>query len=423
MVQITSVAAVVACALGMADAAVHRLARQSGFPKLPFNTDGPLIVDSAGDSIKLAGTNWPGHGEVMIPEGLQYQSVETIVSDIKGLGMNVVRLTYAIEMVDQIYANAGEDIDLETAFTRGLGQENGTAVLAEVLANNPQFTGATKRLEVYDAVAAELARQEVYINLDNHMSQGAWCCSQTDGNAWWGDTYFDADNWVRGLGFMAAHGKAWPALASMSLRNEFREPTNNPAVAATYNWETWYAYNRRGADAVHAANADVLVILSGLNYDTTMQPVVRGTALTPGNGTFQKSDFAGYEDKLVIELHNYDTEATSCADLSGAIYNGGAQAMNPDEASTANVFPVLLTEFGFLQEDDKYKGVYATCLAEWLPDNTAGWMNWVVVGSYYVRSGIQDYDETWGLYNHDWSGWRDTGYVEELLKPMVAATL
>lgn len=423
MVQLTSVAALVASAFGLVDAAAHRLTRQNGFPNLPFTTEGPKILDASGNNVKLAGTNWPGHGEVMIPEGLQYQSVETIVSDIKSLGMNVVRLTYAIEMVDQIYNNNGEDVDLQTAFTQGLGQENGTAILADVLSNNPQFTASTKRLEVYDAVVAELARQEIYINLDNHMSKGAWCCSQTDGNAWWGDTYFNADNWVRGLSFMANHGKSWSNLASMSLRNEFREPSNNPTVAATYNWETWYSYVKKGANAVHEANPDVLVILSGLNYDTTMQPVVRGTALTPGNETFNKADFAGYEEKLVIELHNYETGATSCSAVQGSLYNGGAQAMNPDESTTVNVFPVLITEFGFLQEDNTYQSVYATCLAEWVPSNTAGWMNWVVVGSYYVRSGIQDYDETWGLYNHDWSGWRDTAYVNEQLKPMVAATL
>jgi hypothetical protein len=205
MVQFLSVVAVVASALGVADAAAHRLKCRDGFPNLPFTSEGPQILDASGNNVKWAGTNWPGHGEVMIPEGLQYQSIETIVSDIKGLGMNVIRLTYAIELVDQIYANGGEDVDLETAFTQGLGQENGTAILADVLSNNPQFTGATKRLEVYDAVAAELARQEIYINLDNHMSQGAWCCSGTDGNSWWGDTHFDADNWVRGLAYMAEH--------------------------------------------------------------------------------------------------------------------------------------------------------------------------------------------------------------------------
>lgn len=210
---------------------------------------------------------------------------------------------------------------------------------------------------------------------------------------------------------------------SLSLRNEFREPTNNEAVAETYSWETWYNHIPGAAKAVNDANPDILVILSGLNYDTTMQPVVRGQALSPGDATFSFADFPGFEDKLVIELHNYNTEATSCPDLQGSLYNGGAQAMNPDEASTVNVFPVFITEFGFVQDGSKWESVYATCLAEWMPANTAGWMQWVVVGSYYERSGEQDYDETWGLYNHDWTAWRDPAYVNNLLIPSVEATL
>lgn len=126
----------------------HILGQTAAFPNLPFVTDGPNIVDTTGASLKFAGTNWPGHGQVMIPEGLQYQSIETIVAGIKSLGMNIVRLTFAIEMVDEIYANGGEDIDLSTAFISALGDQNGPAVLADVLANNPQFTEQTTRLEV-----------------------------------------------------------------------------------------------------------------------------------------------------------------------------------------------------------------------------------------------------------------------------------
>lgn len=138
MVRISPLSALAASLIGLAEA----------FPELPFNTDGPNIINSNGDSVKVAGTNWPGHGEVMIPEGLQYQSVQTIVSDIKSLGANVIRLTYAIQMIDQIYDNGGTDIDIRTAFTEALGEENGSSVLASVLENNPQFTESTTRLEV-----------------------------------------------------------------------------------------------------------------------------------------------------------------------------------------------------------------------------------------------------------------------------------
>lgn len=138
MVKLHPIVALTASLLGMADA----------FPNLPFVTDGPEIIDINGASVRLAGTNWPGHGGVMIPEGLQYQSIQTIVSDIKSLGMNAIRLTYAIQMIDQIYENDGEDIDIQTAFIDALGDDNGTSVLASVLDNNPQFTEFTTRLEV-----------------------------------------------------------------------------------------------------------------------------------------------------------------------------------------------------------------------------------------------------------------------------------
>jgi hypothetical protein len=94
------------------------------------------------------GVNWPGHGEVMIPEGLQHVSIASVVTKIKSLGLNAVRLTYAIEMVDQIVDNGGEDVTIETALVNALGKDNGTAALGKILENNPQFTAQTTRLQV-----------------------------------------------------------------------------------------------------------------------------------------------------------------------------------------------------------------------------------------------------------------------------------
>ncbi|KAG9251020.1 glycoside hydrolase family 5 protein [Emericellopsis atlantica] len=388
-----------------------------GFPDLPFKTSGSEIITSKNTPIKVAGTNWPGHNDVMVPEGLQYRSIKGIVSDLKSTGMNVIRLTYAIEMIDQLLDE--NKSDLQSAFVDALGETEGMAVLQQVLANNPEFSATSSRLDVYDAIVEELNAQGIYVNLDNHISSGEWCCSSSDGNTWWGDEYFDADKWLRGLAYMADHGKAWPNLMSMSLRNELREPSNNATLLETYNWQTWYKYVREGAQAIGDANPDPLIILSGLNYDTTLQPVVRGKPLTPGDEVFSFDDFPA--DKIVFELHNYNTEATNCGDITGALYNGGAQAMVPDDETTVNAAPVLITEFGFDQTE--YQGVYATCLADWMPDNTAGWMQWVVAGSYYIRSGTPDYEETWALYDHEWQSWRVPEYVEGIFSDSIAATL
>lgn len=38
----------------------------------------------------------------------------------------------------------------------------------------------------------------------------------TDGNAWWGDTYFNTEKWVRGLGYMVAHVGRLPIFINYS---------------------------------------------------------------------------------------------------------------------------------------------------------------------------------------------------------------
>lgn len=94
-----------------------------------------------------AGVNWPGAADVMIPEGLQYASIESIVSGIKSLGMNVIRLTFAIEMIDDI-EDGGGDVTLSAAFTKALGSTKGPVVYNKVLQKNPQFSANTTRVQV-----------------------------------------------------------------------------------------------------------------------------------------------------------------------------------------------------------------------------------------------------------------------------------
>ncbi|KAG5659682.1 hypothetical protein KAF25_002241 [Fusarium avenaceum] len=399
----------------------------AAWPNGPFKTSGRWIVNANNEKVKLAGANWPGHGEVMVPEGLQYQSIQDVISDIKSIGMNAIRLTYATELVDQIYDNGGKDIDLKTSFEQGLGKENGTIVLAKVLKNNPSFTAKTTRLEVYDAIAAECLRQKVYINLDNHISEAKWCCGGTDSNTWWGDTQFDVDKWVRGGAYMAAHSKKWPAKVSQSLRNEPREPTNNNKLRdESYNWSDLYKYMRQGADAVHKADPNAIIIISGMNYDTYVTPLFTGAKLEPRGEVFNRDDFVGYgKDKLVLEIHTYENKGTSCPSLRHNLYTKGFQAMNETDPNTAEVFPVMLTEFGQAMNGADYETAktYISCLSQYLPELQASWFIWVIVGRYYTRQGIQEFDDSWGMKKPDWSGWRNDEYINTYLKPQIAGTL
>jgi hypothetical protein len=122
-------------------------ARAATWPDLPFKASGRDIVSSSGSKIVYAGVNWPGAADTMLPEGLQYNSVANIVGLIKSLDMNVVRLTFAIEMIDDIYSDS-PDQSLQATLIKALGQANGTTILGQILENNPGFTAETTRLEV-----------------------------------------------------------------------------------------------------------------------------------------------------------------------------------------------------------------------------------------------------------------------------------
>jgi hypothetical protein len=175
----------------------------------PFTASGRWIHDSKGEVFTYAGANWPGAGEVMIPEGMQYASIASTVSKLKNLGMNVIRLTFPIELVDDILDNGG-DVTVQKSLINALGSANGTKVFNQIRKVNPQIKTTTTRLQVFDMVAAECNKQGLYVHLDNHISKAMWCCSHTDGNAWFGDTYFDVAKWMRGLEYMASHVSPLP---------------------------------------------------------------------------------------------------------------------------------------------------------------------------------------------------------------------
>ncbi|SMR52086.1 unnamed protein product [Zymoseptoria tritici ST99CH_1E4] len=379
------------------------------FPNTPFTSSNRDILDTAGNKIVYKGVNWPGAADVMIPEGLQYQSIANIVSGIKSLGLNVVRLTFAIEMVDDIFSNSASST-LSNALNNALGSTNGPTVLAQILKKNPQFTSSTTRLQVFDAVAAELANQGIWVHLDNHMSKGKWCCNGNDGNTWFGDTEFDVSKWQRGLAYMADHGKQWPSFASIGLRNELRHHDSS-SPAQPYDWAHWYEAMVPAAEAVYKTNPNILIFFSGLDYDKDITALVNKQHL--GSGHYFDPRSFDFGNRVVMELHNYQNNAKTCDSITSGLNHAGFNAMDVNNSGYYHV-PVVLTEFGFDQNGKDYNSVYAQCIKTFMtgqPGGPGGWMQWALGGSYYIREGTQDFDETWGLYNHDWSAWRDANAI------------
>ncbi|KAL8962017.1 MAG: hypothetical protein Q9193_001520 [Seirophora villosa] len=418
------IAAVVFLSTFLALAASSPLAAFSPLPDAffpgSFSTDGRWMTNAQGQRLTYAGVNWPGHGETMVPEGLQYASIEELVTKIKGIGMNAIRLTWAVEMVDDIFQLPGGDVQIRDAFNKALDGD-GQDVFNAVMRNNPEFKENITRLEVFDAIAAECATQKIYLHLDNHVSKAGWCCKATDGNSFFGDRHFDVEKWKRALAYMAKHGKSWPTLVGMGLRNELREPLFN-RKSVSYGWHTYLEHMPAAAAAVHGANEDLLIFFSGLGYDTELRALFAPSDPASGAPSWQPAAY-NFTHKIVLEVHDYDMDDsdTDCAAKKAELVHNAFGALDP--AGGGNVFPLAVTEWGHEQAADEYTSVYATCLRELMAEQQVGWTTWVLGGSYYIRSGRLDHDESWGLLDHEWKGWRCPECIEKGLKPLVRATL
>ncbi|SMR53158.1 unnamed protein product [Zymoseptoria tritici ST99CH_1E4] len=93
---------------------------KDGWPNAPFVNRGREMMSSKGETVTFA-----GHGEAMTPEGL-YQSIRNMAQKVNDPDMNVIRLTYAIQMIDDIVD--GNEFSLKHSFelhNYNNGLENG----------------------------------------------------------------------------------------------------------------------------------------------------------------------------------------------------------------------------------------------------------------------------------------------------------
>lgn len=82
---------------------------------------------------------------------------------------------------------------------------------------------------------SNLASNDIMVILDNQITKPGWCCSKLDGNGFFGDKYFDPDEWLKGLTVMATLFNASSNVVGMSLRNELRGPNQTLS--------DWYRYD------------------------------------------------------------------------------------------------------------------------------------------------------------------------------------
>ncbi|KAL9678818.1 hypothetical protein QQ045_016669 [Rhodiola kirilowii] len=372
---------------------------------LPLSTNGRWIVDAAtGHRVKLHCANWAGHIETMVPEGLDKQPLDKITSTVAALGFNCVRLTWAIFM----YTRPEEYSNL--TLSQAFDIQNLTDAKAQIMKYNPSLVDL-KVGDVHEAVINSLGKKSVMVVYDNHISRPTWCCSTKDGNGFFNDRDFSPQEWLTGLSLVATRYKNNPTVVAMSMRNELRGPRENVA--------DWFNYTHQGATTIHAANPNVLVFISGLNFDTHF--------------SFLSNMSYGFplDNKLLFEFHWYSfSQQHSQRDWgTEPLYQSCAtytQWFDTEAGfifrNTTNLYPLILTEFGIDERGmDVAANNFLTCFCTIAAGNELDWGLWALQGSYYIRSGVPGPEEDYGVLDNNWSQPRNPAVLQrfKLLQEML----
>lgn len=336
------VLASLAVALGPAGAAAA--------PAFPLHTSGQFIVDSNGMRVHLNAFNWYGAESTdYVVEGLQAQPLASIVTTIKGLGFNAVRLLWSNQMV-----------------------ETNPVVGNYALAANTSLEGQ-HALTIFDTVVNALTSAGIMVILDNHMSNAGWCCSTTDNNELWYNSQYPESSWIADWQAMAARYQGNPMVIGVDLRNEPRSPATWGGSSST----DWHAAAERGGNAVLAVNPNLLVFVEGVSYAGDLS----GVTTLPVQ--------LNVPNQLVYEAHDY-----------GFWYSG--------LTSYSNWYSKIEPKWGFLVDGSNpqplWIGEFGTCNSADICDSSTSNADlgyWFSMFSSFVRD-----------YNLDWSYWAINGTTE-----------
>ncbi|KAH9622448.1 hypothetical protein KSS87_016672 [Heliosperma pusillum] len=356
----------------------------------PLSTQSRWVVDEDGQRVKLACVNWVSHLDLVVTEGLSKQPIDVISSKILEMGFNCVRLTWPIYLVTN---DSLASLTVRQSFLNaGLTDD-----ISGFQANNPSFLDLSL-ITAFQAVVTSLSDNNVMVILDNHITKPGWCCSKTDGNGFFGDTYFDPNLWIQGLTKMATLFKDNPNVIGMSLRNELRGPKENA--------NDWYKYMQKGAETVHGANPNVLVILSGLNFDKDLS-FLRNK---PVNLSFTA--------KLVFEVHWYaftDGSAWKDGDPNQVCARVVNNYMRTVGFLLDQGYPLFVSEWGIdLRGTNVNDNRYLNCFLTWVAEHDLDWALWTLVGSYYYREGVVGMIEYYGVLDSDWVSVRNSSFLERI---------
>jgi aryl-phospho-beta-D-glucosidase BglC (GH1 family) len=363
---------------------------------------GTSIVDAADVPVHLAGVNWYGmEGPDFVVGGLDYATYEDILTRIRLLGYNSVRLPLSNQVIEQ------------------------NPVVTAHLEENPELSGL-HAMDILDRIVGYAGALGLSIILDDHRSDAGW--SAEEGGLWYTPAYPDAA-FVHDWSLVAQRYTVNDVVIGADLRNE-------PHGSATWgdgNLATdWRAAAERAGDAALAQNPHLLIVVEGIQFYGTAHSYwwggnLMGVATAPVQ--LQFADGSSAQGQLVYSAHDYgkDNCGAGCSWLGSATsYDSLSQLWDQywgyivADPSKPYAAPVWVGEFGTCNTlpgcvsdaSAGSQGQWFSSFVRYIRERHLGWAYWCLNGTQ-SSAPTRTYGQSdwYGLLGPNWvapAPWVDT---------------
>lgn len=359
-------------AAGPADAA--RPGPSGGY----LHTNGNLIVDERGNTVRLTGLSWFGLETAnYAPHGLWSRSMASMLDQIKGLGYNSIRVPFSNQLFDP--GSNPNSIDLS---------------------RNPDLAGR-KGIQILDKLVAGARARGLRIILDRHRpDSGAQ-------SALWYTNQYSEQRWIDDWKMLATRYLGDATVVGFDLHNE----PHDPATWGDGNMATdWQLAAQRAGNAVLAINPHLLIMVEGI------QTVGGNSYWWGGNlqGAAAHPVQLSVAHQLVYSPHDYPSTVYNQKWFSAPNYPANLPAVWESYwgyLSTRNTAPIWIGEFGTRDQTSSDKAWFK---------GIAGYIGQQKMSfSYWCWN--PDSGDTGGILKDDWQT-IDTD-KQTVLQPLLAPAL
>jgi endoglucanase len=358
----------------------HSLVKAADF-MTPLSTRGSQIVNAQGNPVVFKGVNWFGiETDVHVPHGLWVRDYKEMITQMKNLGYNTVRLPFSLNAL----------------------RSNNIDAINYYIGSNSELQGKTPQ-QVMDIVIQELGRQGFYVILDSQRNN-----DYQIPELWYGDG-FSEDDWINTWKMLAQRYKNYPNVVGADLKNE----PHGRASWGTGDYSTdWRLAAERAGNAILSVNPNWLIIVEGVERnvkDATIPYSWWGGHL---EGVKKYPVRLNVKNKLVYSIHEYGQGVADQTWFHESNFPNNLEARWEkvfNYINTENIAPVYIGEFGGRKADYSSKeGMWQNKFAQFVKNKNLSFTYW----SWNPNSS-----DTGGLLLDDWTNIDSAKH--EMMKPLL----